>query len=115
MDELTGRARLRVTDRSDGAGLLAAFAGDLDIAGLAQLAEPVADLLARDPQPLHLDLSGLDFLDSTGVTVLIRLANRFAPVESVGATVPVRRVLQVLGLSDRLGLADPQPSRGDGT
>jgi len=113
MDELTGRARLSVTDRSDGAGLLAAFAGELDIAGLAQVAGPLDDLLARDRQPLRLDLSGLHFLDSTGVTVLIRLANRFDPVESVGATVPVRRVLQVLGLSGRLGLADPQP--GDGT
>ena len=118
MDELTGRARLTVTDRPDDAGLVAAFAGELDIAGLPEVTAPLDDLLARDPQPLRLDLTELEFLDSTGVTLLIRMANRFDPVEAVGATVPVRRVLQVLGLSDRLGLADPpgrpQPTRRDG-
>jgi anti-anti-sigma factor len=107
MDELNGRARLRVTER-DGGGLVAAFAGELDIASLAEVTPQLEALLACDPQPVCLDLADLDFLDSTGVTLLIRIANRFGPVESAGATEPVRRVLQVLGLADRLGLSDPR-------
>jgi anti-sigma B factor antagonist len=109
MDELNGRARLSVRERDDGAGLIAAFTGELDIASLAEVTPQLEELLARDPQPVCLDLAELDFLDSTGVTLLIRIAKRFGPIESAGATEPVRRVLQVLGLAALLGLPD---SRG---
>ena len=102
------RARLSVEERDDGAGLIAAFAGELDIASLAEVTPQLEELLARDPQPVCLDLAELDFLDSTGVTLLIRIANRFGPLESAGVTAPVRRVLEVLGLADLLGLPGPR-------
>ena len=51
-----------------------------------------------------LDLASVDFLDSSGVALLIRLANHFGQVRARAAAPPVRRVIQVLGLADRLGL-----------
>ena len=107
MAELAGRrqrrAQLLVTAAADG-GLRVALAGELDIAGLPDVAADLEAALARAPQPVEIDLSQLEFMDSSGVAVLIRLANRFQPVRTRRATPAVRRVIEVLGLADRLGL-----------
>jgi anti-sigma B factor antagonist len=103
--ELTGRprARLDVTDDPD-RGLVLTLAGELDFASLPEVTGPLADVLARGSQPVALDLHGLTFLDSSGVTLLVRIANHFAPVRTRSAAEPVRRVIEVLGLAGRLGL-----------
>jgi anti-anti-sigma factor len=108
MDEHAGRphARLSVTEPSGDGEMTLALAGDLDIAGVTELDRALAALLAREPRPLLLDLSGVAFLDSSGVAVLVRLANHFGRVRTCSATEPVRRVIQVLGLADRLGLQE---------
>ena len=108
MDEQAGRphARLTVSDPGDGDGTTVALGGDLDIAGVAELERPLAEVLAREPQPLELDLSELAFLDSSGVAVLVRLANHFGSVRTRSATGPVRRVIEVLGLGGPLGLQE---------
>lgn len=110
MDQIDGgiaatpRARLHIAADPDSGGLLAAFGGDLDLAGVADVAATLDELLDHDEQPLLLDLADVQFLDSSGVAVLIRLANRFQPVRARAAGAPVRRVIEVLGLADRLGL-----------
>lgn len=108
MDEQSRRqhARLTVRQPADGEGVTLALGGELDIAGVTELERPLAEVMAREPQPLQLDLSELAFLDSSGVSVLVRLANHFGSVRTRSATEPVRRVIQVLGLSDRLGLQE---------
>jgi anti-anti-sigma factor len=106
VDELTDRprARLDVSAAPGGDGLVVALAGELDIAGLPDIAASLDGLLSRSPRPVLLDLGGLDFLDSTGVAVLVRIANHFEEVRSRSATDAVRRVIEVLGLAGRLGL-----------
>jgi anti-anti-sigma factor len=52
------------------------------------------------------DLTDLRFLDSSGVTVLVRIANHFRPVAIRGAGPSVRRVVQVLGLAGRFDLEE---------
>jgi anti-anti-sigma factor len=51
-----------------------------------------------------LELGDLQFLDSSGVTLLVRIVNHFGQVRTASATAPVRRVIEVLGLADRLGM-----------
>jgi anti-anti-sigma factor len=107
MDELTEmpRARLAVsTDPADGPNLVVRLAGNLDLAGLTDITEQVEELLARDPQPLVVDLADVAFIDSSGVGLLIRLAHRFGPMRARAASPSVRRVIKVLGLVDLLGL-----------
>jgi anti-sigma B factor antagonist len=108
MDEQDQRphARLTVREQGDGDGMTLALGGDLDIAGVAEIEQPLAAALACAPQPLQLDLSEVAFLDSSGVAVLVRLANHFGSVRTRSAADPVRRVIQVLGLADRLGLQE---------
>mgnify|MGYP002779085003 FL=1 len=103
MDDVTPRARLEVGPASDGV-LVLRLGGELDLAALPAVQPEVDRLLARPPQAARIDAADLRFMDSTGVTVLIRIANHFRPVELVHARPPVRRVVEVLGLSAHLGL-----------
>lgn len=82
------------------------LAGELDLAGLDDVEPQLEELLHREPQPLVVDLGGVQFLDSSGIAALIRLANRFTPVEVRRPSPQVRRVFAVLGLTGRFGLSD---------
>jgi anti-sigma B factor antagonist len=106
MDGMTGapRARLDVVESADGGPLLVRLAGELDLAGVADIGPALDELLRRDAQPVRIDAAELTFADSSGVAVLLRIAKHFGPVETVHAVPVVRRVLQVLGLGARLGL-----------
>jgi anti-sigma B factor antagonist len=78
--------------------------GELDLASLPSVEGALAGLLTRRPQPVILDLGDLEFLDSSGIAVLVRIANHFGDVRTRSATQPVRRVIEVLGLASRFGL-----------
>ncbi|MDT0275226.1 STAS domain-containing protein [Blastococcus goldschmidtiae] len=99
------RARMDVSDDPDG-GLVVTLAGELDLASLPAVASPLDELLSRRQQPVVLDLAELSFLDSSGVAVLVRIANHFDRVRTRSATQPVRRVIEVLGLAARFGLEE---------
>jgi anti-anti-sigma factor len=105
MDDVTDRPRARL-DVSSGPGgeLRVELAGELDIATLPDVAGAADELLDRAPQPVVLELGELRFLDSSGVTLLVRIANHFGQVRTSSTTAPVQRVLEVLGLAGRLGL-----------
>lgn len=105
MDDVTDQPRARLTEAAGPhGGLCLSIGGELDIASLPDVQDRVDELLGRARQPLQLDLAGLDFLDSSGVALLLRLANRFTPVRTSHVTEPVRRVLGALGLTDHLGV-----------
>jgi anti-sigma B factor antagonist len=107
MDELTDqgpRARLDVVPGADGDRLLVRLGGELDLAGMVDVQPAIDRLLGMPPQPARIDVADLEFLDSTGVAMLIRLAKHFERVEVVHARPAVRRVVQVLGLETVLGL-----------
>jgi anti-sigma B factor antagonist len=96
------RARLDLSSAPD--GLVIALSGELDLASLPAVAAPMDDVLSRAVQPVVLDLGGLTFLDSSGVALLVRIANHFGQVRTRAATPPVRRVIEVLGLAERFGV-----------
>jgi anti-sigma B factor antagonist len=102
--ELTDGARARIDVSRAPSGLVVELAGELDLASLPAVAAPLDRLLGSSPQPVVLELGELAFLDSSGVTVLVRIANHFDQVRTCSASEPVRRVIEVLGLADRLGL-----------
>ncbi len=105
MDEVVagGRARLDVAD-ADGSPLLIRLGGELDLAGLPDVQPALERLLSMPPRPVRIDAGELQFLDSTGVAVLVRIANHFDRVELRHATPAVRRVVLALGLAAHLGL-----------
>jgi anti-anti-sigma factor len=97
-----------------GADAHAALAGDFDMAATFTV-EPALERLVDDPDlaRLTVDLSGLDFIDSTGIGVLLRLQTEAADRGIALALVPgppeVQRVFETAGLRDSL----PFTVRGD--
>jgi len=85
------------------------LAGELDIASVPQV-EAVLRRAEEDVKPLVLDLSGLSFIDSSGLR-LVLTADARARDAGVSFTIvrgpePVRRVFRVAHLDDRLTFVD---------
>jgi len=85
--------------------------GELDLAGVSDFAAAVAGALDTDAQTIVLDLSKLEFLDSTGVHAVIQ-ADRLASGQDRGFLIlrgplQVQRIFEIAGLSDRLAFSDP--------
>lgn len=89
--------------------LVVHLGGELDLASVPGI-EPDLDALLTDSaenpgeDAVVVDVAELEFLDSSGVAVLIRLANHLGPIRLVNANPVVRRVVEVLSLAPRLGL-----------
>ncbi|MGK5641714.1 STAS domain-containing protein [Streptomyces sp. URMC 126] len=93
---------LHITHRDTAAGPVLHVAGDLDYERAPALRRQVAGLALRPDQCLVVDLSGLEFCDSTGITALLA-ARQHALAAGAGialSSVPANtlRVLRVVGL-----------------
>jgi len=88
--------------------------GELDAASAPALRERLAEVATRGSGPLVIDLTALDFIDSTGLILLInakrRLTRRARGFALVCPPGHVRRVLEVTQLLDAL---DCHASRHD--
>jgi anti-sigma B factor antagonist len=80
--------------------------GELDIASALGLAGPLTDIASDSDGPVVLDLSGLSFMDSTGMSVLLnarrRLTRQGRRMLVVCPSGPVMRVLELTSLVDTL-------------
>jgi anti-anti-sigma factor len=90
--------------------------GELDIATFGDAQRQVESAEAAAPRLLVLDLSGLTFVDSTGVRLAL-LADDHA--RAAGRRFAVRlgsghalRVFEALGLVDKLDVLPPKPAAG---
>jgi anti-sigma B factor antagonist len=96
-------------------GRTVTVAGDLDTLGAPVLGRCLEDLLADpDVRAVELDLSGVTFLDSAGLTVLAWAHQRARRAGQVlrmrcGTGRAVLRPLQITGLADVFTIVDAQP------
>ncbi len=103
---------------ADTGAVCLAVAGEVDALTGPQLQDAVDDAL-RSYRPAHLDvdLDGVTFLDSAGITALLHChanadhAN--CRLQLAKAQPGVYRVLQITGLLEHFGLADPEPALQD--
>ena len=86
------------------------LSGELDAASAPELQRQLAEVLAQPHARVMLDLNGLSFVDSAGVSVLIKAKQT---AESDGRTLVLRRpteqlerVFAVVGLADWLTVED---------
>ena len=81
---------------------------EVDLANAPALRDELLGALDRDGVHLVVDASTVTFMDSSGVNVLVRARERAAAIGGslhvVTASPGVRRVLQITGLDERLGL-----------
>ncbi|MDH6565676.1 anti-sigma B factor antagonist [Streptomyces sp. SAI-117] len=93
---------LKITTRDTVTGPVLEMAGELDYANVSELRSVLASLSLRKGQCLVLDMSGLEFCDSSGITALIAARGNAQAVEAdvALAAVPPNtlRVLRIVGL-----------------
>jgi anti-sigma B factor antagonist len=93
-------AILRIDLRLDPAGAqVVMLEGELDSSTAASLRERVESIPPQPAQPLIFDLTGLRFMDSAGIAVLIGATARAGSVSLRNPSPIIRRVLQATGLS----------------
>ncbi len=73
--------------------------GELDMSNASSLEAIVASISAEGPERLIFDLSGLRFMDSAGIAVLVGATSNVNAVQLRDPSPVVRRVIELTGLS----------------
>lgn len=93
----------------DGAQLVVAVQGEIDADNCASLGEAIRPALSDDVQTLVIDASGLTFIDSSGITELLRMRDLMQERGGVcriqAPTEQVRRILEITGLGDAFAVS----------
>ena len=105
-DRLTAELREEAPD-----GVRIHLQGDVDSAADAALTAAGADVVARDPRRVILDFGDVDYINSTGIALIVRLlaeARRdHREVIAEGLSAHYREIFRITRLSDFLTIADP--------
>ncbi|OXM55663.1 anti-anti-sigma factor [Amycolatopsis thailandensis] len=94
--------------RPDGAAVVIAVAGEIDLTTSEDLKETVEEALEPAPGKLVVDLEGVEFCDSTGLATLVRINDRCTTQGVDLSFLPsptIRRLALKTGLSTLLPLA----------
>lgn len=78
------------------------LSGELDISTADSLQKMVASITTENLERLTFDLSDLRFMDSAGIAVLVHATNKVETVQLRDPSPIVRRVVELMGLSDVL-------------
>ena len=105
-DRLTAELREEAPD-----GVRIHLQGDVDSAADAALTAAGAEVVARDPRRIILDFGDVDYINSTGIALIVRLlaeARRdHREVIAEGLSAHYREIFRITRLSDFLTIADP--------
>jgi anti-sigma B factor antagonist len=91
-----------------------AVRGEVDMESAPELEAALEEAIRASDGALLVDLSGVEFLDSSGLQVLLRVRARLGTEDRALALVcpfgPVRRVFELAGLSDVFTLYERVPA-----
>ena len=104
------QSHFRLEVRGEGRATVIAVSGELDLASSPALQEELDRVASSDSELLIIDLRELDFMDSTGLSVLVRAHQRAEEhgrqLAMVRGPQQVQRLLSLTGVGDRLTLVD---------
>lgn len=100
----------RVDVRTDGRAAIITVSGELDLASAPALDSELEQAGRSDSELLVLDLRGLEFMDSTGLSVIVkahqRLSDEGRSLCLIRGPHQVQRLLDLTGVGERLRLAN---------
>ena len=107
MAEHDGGAQARVTVDIGGNGVpTVALSGEVDISNFEAVQAEIEGLVPGDAERLTFELGDLQFMDSSGITVLLQVAARVPRVDVRNPSRVVRRIIETTGIAGVLHL-DP--------
>ena len=100
----------RVESKRLGDSFVIAIDGEIDLSNTAMVSAEIEHAIPPDVADIVLDLAGTAYLDSAGVTLLVRLAQRLGSRRHrIRIVVPedsaIRAVLELAGLSQLLPMS----------
>lgn len=111
------RCGLTIVTRQHGATTTIALQGEWDLAQRQHTREAVHLALSPRPECLVFDLGGLEFIDSSGISVLVDTHRRCAATDTRLVIIPgqraVQRVFELCGLNEILTFANEHPHARD--
>lgn len=78
------------------------ISGEIDISNVERLQRAIDPLTATAPEHLVFDLSDLQFVDSSGLALLLATSRKAGTVQLRRPTPIVRRIVEISGLGDVL-------------
>jgi anti-sigma B factor antagonist len=110
MDELEGEqttnleaAEVSVDQwREESGAIVVRITGEVDMSNADVLRETIDPIAASEVGHLIFDLGGLEFIDSSGLTVLLAAAQKVPQVQLRDPSPIVRRIVEVTGLAEVL-------------
>jgi len=78
--------------------------GEVDMSNVVTVENDITNALTDRPPRVVLDLSELDFIDSSGIAVLLRAAEKTERLELRNPSSTVQRIIEATGLTDVLPL-----------
>ena len=113
------QSHFRVEVRNADATTVISVSGELDLASSPALEEELERVAQSDVQLVVVDLRNLEFMDSTGLSVLVRAHQRAEEngrrLGLVNGSQQVQRLLTLTGVADRLMLTDVPAELLDGS
>ena len=108
---------LNVSSRFHDDHTIVTICGEIDLYTAPRLHSELASLLAEGaPARMTIDMSGVEFCDSTGMNVLLsclrRVRERGGDLEIAAPKPAVRKILQVTGLDSVFTLVESADPRG---
>lgn len=95
---------MNVNVNRDGSRLIAAVEGEVDADNCGELGASIEPALSDDVDTLVIDAANLTFIDSSGITELLRMRDvmqtRGGVCRIEAPTEQVRRILEITGLGD---------------
>jgi anti-anti-sigma factor len=96
-------AELTIERQTDPTGVpVVSVAGELDISNAAALEAEVESVTSQGPGQVIFELSGLRYMDSAGISVLLRAAANVEEVRLRSPSEAVQRIVTLTGLADVL-------------
>lgn len=102
--------QFQVDVRRQASATIVAVRGELDLASGPELETQLEKISGPETQLVIVDLRQLDFMDSTGLSILVRAHQRLSDegceIALVKGSQQVQRLLDLTGVADRLRLVD---------
>ena len=93
---------LRLNARVDGGRHTIFLSGELDVSSAAFLEDAIAEECAQQPRELLLDVAGIEFMDSSGLSAILRAKEKCEALDCrfdvTPAQRPVERTLEMTGM-----------------
>ena len=103
--ELNGPSSITVRTLTEGGALVVSLSGELDLTNIERVRSSIGDALTAGTERLVIEVSGLAFMDSSGLALLASFARKIPEIEVRDPTPIVRRLIDLSGLAEILNVS----------